>query len=222
MPLGSALKTKIEIDVTRAQGLNSSGRILFYPPRVDVGTTLLSPEPAIAEIKDGLGSIELVRLPSGMYRAVEHIDGRAGYSFRFELPASSPDTMQYRQLVKADPVATTSILNDIKLDLGLSADYDAFDPTVIRHINSAFSRLGQLGIGPPQGYKIANDQNTWSEILADDRFEDAKAYIFLKVKMLFDPPPTSFAIAAIQDQIREYEWTLNVKREEEEWTEPMV
>lgn len=113
-----------------------------------------------------------------------------------------------------------SILNNVKLDLGLAEDYDAFDPVIIRHINSAFGTAGQLGLGPPQGFKIQGEATTWDSFLDDDRLEEVKAYIFLKVKMLFDPPATSFAITAVQDQIKELEWRLNVKREDEEWTEP--
>lgn len=116
---------------------------------------------------------------------------------------------------------TESILESIKLDLGVPADYAVFDQTIIRHINSAFSTAGQLGLGPPQGFKIQDGSASWDTFLEDDRREDVKAYVFLKVRMLFDPPATSFAIAAIQDQIKELEWRLNVKREDEEWTEPI-
>lgn len=113
------------------------------------------------------------------------------------------------------------ILEDIKLDLGLPDDYDAFDPTVQRHINSAFSRATQLGLGPPQGFKIQTGTETWQSFLGDaGDLEDVKAFIFLTVKLLFDPPATSFHIAAVEKQIEKLEWTLNVKREDEEWTEP--
>lgn len=117
---------------------------------------------------------------------------------------------------------TDSILNSIKADLGLMADYDVFDPSIIRHINSAFGTLNQLGLGPPQGFRIQSDADDWESFLnGDQHLEDVKSFVFLKVKMLFDPPPTSFAISAVQDQIKELEWRLNVKREDEEWTEPI-
>lgn len=113
-----------------------------------------------------------------------------------------------------------SILDDIKLDLGIPNDYDVFDPTVKRHINTAFSRLAQLGVGPPQGFKVVDDSTTWDAILTDDSLEDVKAYVFLRVKMLFDPPGTSFVIAAMEKQLEELAWTINVKKEGEEWTQP--
>lgn len=115
----------------------------------------------------------------------------------------------------------TNILDDIKLDLGLPPDYDVFDPSVRRHINSAFARLTQLGLGPPQGFKIKTGSETWEDFLGDaeDR-DDVKGFIFLRTKMYFDPPATSFHIAAIEEQLKELAWTLNAKREAEEWTEP--
>lgn len=113
------------------------------------------------------------------------------------------------------------ILDDIKLDLGLPDDYDVFDPTVRRHINSAFARATQLGLGPPQGFRIVTGNETWGEFISDrEDMEDVKSLVYLHTKLLFDPPATSFQIAAIEHQIQKFEWTLNVKREDEEWTEP--
>lgn len=103
-----------------------------------------------------------------------------------------------------------SIADDIKLDLGLPPDYDVFDPTVIRHINTAFSRATQLGLGPEQGFKLRTGTETWEEFIGD--FEDldaVKGYIFLRVKLLFDPPATSFHIAAVEKQLEELTWTLS-------------
>jgi hypothetical protein len=106
MPLGSALKTKIDIDFTRAQGANSSGRIYFQPPRVKVGTTLLSTDRVLAEVKNGVGSIELVRLPSGTYRVFEEIDGRQR-TFNIALPLDAPDVLDYENIAEVSAVPAT-------------------------------------------------------------------------------------------------------------------
>ena len=113
------------------------------------------------------------------------------------------------------------ILDDVKLDLGLPPDYDAFDPTIRRHINSAFSRAATLGLGPAQGFRVITGNETWEDFISDREDMDAvKSFIFLHAKLLFDPPATSFHIAAIEQQIQKLEWTLNVQREDVEWTPP--
>lgn len=113
-----------------------------------------------------------------------------------------------------------SILNSTKKALSLPAEYDAFDPELITFINGVFGTLNQLGIGPPEGFRIEGDAEVWSEFLDDNRLNGAKTFMYLSVKLLFDPPPTSFAIAAVEKQIEELSWRLNVQREEEAWTEP--
>lgn len=109
-----------------------------------------------------------------------------------------------------------SILNDTKHILGLSSDYTAFDLDVTMHINSAFGDLNQLDIGPPEGFSIADAQQEWSALgLSVPQLGRVKSYLFLKVKMLFDPPTTSFHIDAMKKQIEEFEWRLTVQRDEE-------
>ncbi len=116
---------------------------------------------------------------------------------------------------------TESILNSTKKVLGLGAEYDVFDPDIIMHINTSLSTLNQLGIGPAQGFRIDDDTTEWVSLLGgDDRLNDVKSYVCLRVRLLFDPPPTGHANQAIKEQIKEFEWRLNVKREDNEWTEP--
>jgi len=115
-----------------------------------------------------------------------------------------------------------SILRSTKKVLGVSLDDDSFDLDIITHINSVFSNLHDLGVGSPLGFVIEDDTATW-----DDTFEKPeeqksmlaymRTYIFLKVRMLFDPPNTSFLLDAISKQIQELEWRISVKREEEKW-----
>lgn len=109
----------------------------------------------------------------------------------------------------ADPI--DSILDGTKKAIGLGADYDVFDPDLVMHINSVFFTLNQLGVGPDSGFAITGPNETWATFLgADLRLNAVKSYVFLKVRLLFDPPATSFAIAAMEKQAQEYEWRLNV------------
>lgn len=107
-----------------------------------------------------------------------------------------------------------SILKSTKKILGLADDYTPFDLDVITHINATFSLLDQLGVGPQGGFSITDDSSTWNDYLVPpNQLHLVKTYVFLKVRMLFDPPSSSFLINAMNDQIKEYEWRLNVFRE---------
>lgn len=114
-----------------------------------------------------------------------------------------------------------SILDDVKKVLGLDPSYTAFDIDVVLHINTVFSTLSQLGIGPDTGFMIEDNTATWDTFIGTDlNLNAVKTYIYLKVKMFFDPPQTSFVIDAMTKQIQELEWRLNVKREGVSWTDP--
>lgn len=114
-----------------------------------------------------------------------------------------------------------SILKSIKKILGLDSDYTVYDLDVITHINSVFSTLTQLGVGPSAGFMIEDDTATWSDFLDDDpKISSVKTYVYLRVRLIFDPPSTSYVIAALERQITELEWRLNVNREDTEWTDP--
>lgn len=107
-----------------------------------------------------------------------------------------------------------SILNSTKKILGIGADYDAFDLDIITHINTAFTILTDLGIGPDEGFMIEDDSATWDDfLLGDKRLNSVRTYIYTKVRILFDPPNTSFVIEALNKQIAEIEWRLSVYRE---------
>lgn len=110
---------------------------------------------------------------------------------------------------------TSSILNSTKKILGLSFDYTPFDTDVITHINAAFSVLNQLGLGPIDGFMIEDDATDWEEYdVPTKQLNLVKTYLYLKVRMAFDPPQTSYLITAMEKQIAEAEWRLNVFREE--------
>lgn len=115
-----------------------------------------------------------------------------------------------------------SILTSTKKILGIDEAYTAFDLDIITHINSAFSTLTQLGIGPSQGFMIEDATAEWNEFIPDQDFQynSVKSYVFLRVRQIFDPPSTSYLIAAFNEQIKELEWRLNVYREESGWVDP--
>lgn len=104
-----------------------------------------------------------------------------------------------------------SILTSIKKLLGIAKEYEHFDADIIMHINSVFMTLTQLGVGPPDGFSIADEDFTWDEFLPDKkRLEAVKSYVYLKVRLMFDPPQNTGHIQAIERQIAELEWRLNV------------
>lgn len=107
-----------------------------------------------------------------------------------------------------------SILKSTKKILGIAETYTAFDLDIITHINSAFSVLHQLGVGPTNGFFIEDDGPEWEEFIGTDvGLNMVRSYVFLKVRMLFDPPTTSFLLEAMNKQIQEHEWRISTHRE---------
>ena len=106
-----------------------------------------------------------------------------------------------------------SILTSIKKMLGIAEDFEAFDPDIIMHINTVFFDLNQLGVGPSDGFSIEDETSTWSDFVDNmTEFEAIKSYMYLRVKLLFDPP-NSAVIASMERQIDKLEWRLNVAAE---------
>lgn len=103
-----------------------------------------------------------------------------------------------------------SILTSIKKLLGISEEYEQFDQDLIMHINSVFLILNQLGVGPSEGFFIYDDTAIWDDFLEGANIELVKSYMYLKVKLLFDPPLSSAVIEANNRMISEFEWRLNV------------
>lgn len=110
-----------------------------------------------------------------------------------------------------------SILTSIKKLLGISEEYDHFDPDIIMCINTAFSILTQLGVGPSEGFRIEDETSTWTDFLGDEiKLESAKSYIHLKVKLLFDSTSLSSAyIESVNRLLSEIEWRLQIEAEQE-------
>ena len=104
-----------------------------------------------------------------------------------------------------------SILTSIKKLLGIAEEYKHFDTDIVIHINSAFSILTQLGVGPSEGFSIIDDKAVWTDFVQENsKIEMVKSYIHLKVRLLFDPPQSSAVIEAINRMINELEWRINV------------
>ena len=104
-----------------------------------------------------------------------------------------------------------SILTSTKKALGLAASNTDFDDELIMHINSVLATLNQLGVGPDAGLAIADASSVWSDLIETDLLlNNVRSYVSLKVKQLFDPPSTSFQLNAIQDQVRELEFRINL------------
>lgn len=104
-----------------------------------------------------------------------------------------------------------SILTSIKKLLGIAEEYEHFDSDLIMHINSVFMVLNQLGVGPVEGFSITDKTETWEDFTQNNlMIQSVKSYVYLKVRLLFDPPSSSAAMEAINRQISELEWRLNV------------
>ena len=107
-----------------------------------------------------------------------------------------------------------SILDCIKKMLGIDIDCTHFDTEIILNINSVFMVLNQLGVGPETGFIISDNTETWSDLLGERiDLEAVKTYIYLKVRLLFDPPSSSFVLDSIDRQITQFEWRLNAQAE---------
>ena len=108
-----------------------------------------------------------------------------------------------------------SILTSVKKLLGIAEEYKQFDPDIIMFINSAFSVLTQLGVGSEDGYSIISDEETWDDYLSANEIEAGqlemvKTYVYLKTRVAFDPPSSSFVLDAFNKQVSELEWRINV------------
>ena len=115
----------------------------------------------------------------------------------------------------------TSILTSTKKVLGISEEYTAFDEDIIMHINTVFSTLNQLGVGPVEGFQITDKTAVWHDFLGDDlRLNNIKSYMFMRVRLMFDPPSTSYLITSMQNQVNQLEWRISVQREHTGWTDP--
>lgn len=104
----------------------------------------------------------------------------------------------------------SSILNDVKQQLGLLPAQTAFDLDIITGINTALAILNQLGVGPIHGFQITGPDEQWEAFVNDPRANTVKTYVYQKVKLMFDPPNTGFETAARERQLAELEFRINI------------
>lgn len=107
-----------------------------------------------------------------------------------------------------------SILTSVKIQLGIPEDHTEFDEQLIRHINSVFISLYQLGAGPEEGFSIKSKYDEWNDFSKNRMLVNAVSeYMYLKVKTLFDPSTSSAVGDSIKDQLKELEFRINVASE---------
>lgn len=113
-----------------------------------------------------------------------------------------------------------SILTSIKKMLGITEECTDFDAAIIMHINTVFMILRRFGIGPKDGFVIEDEMPIWDDFLPDGTFTKmaaVKTYVYLKVKLVFDPPLSSSTVESMNRMISELEWRLNEVAESEEF-----
>ena len=113
-----------------------------------------------------------------------------------------------------------SILISIKKLLGIMPDYTNFDDDIIIHINTAFAMLNQLGVGPKGGFMIVDENSEWKEYTTKNNLNMVKTYIYLKVRLLFDPPTSTALIESINRTLSEIEWRIFLEGDTKPVEEP--
>lgn len=109
-----------------------------------------------------------------------------------------------------------SILLTIKQMLGIPSEYSVFDEELAVYINTVIAALRQLGVGPENGFAITGENESWEDYIGDtSMYENVKAYIYLKVRMMFDPPSSSFVLDAFKSQAAEIEWRIYIQADED-------
>lgn len=113
-----------------------------------------------------------------------------------------------------------SILTSIKKLIGIDEEYTQFDTDIIIHINSVLMVLTQLGVGPSEGFLISDEYSTWENFIGDKPYlNSVKTYVYLRVKLLFDPPLSSAAMDSLNKLANEFEWRIQVAVENNKSTE---
>ena len=109
-----------------------------------------------------------------------------------------------------------NILKSVRKCIGGEENGDAFDTDLILAINTVFQTLHQLGIGPKEPFSISDGSEEWSDFLDSSSFEACKEYVIIRVRLLFDPPQSSYLVDNLKEELREIEWRL-VFENETEW-----
>lgn len=117
----------------------------------------------------------------------------------------------------ADIKVEDSILLSTKKSLGLDPSMENFDPDIIMCINSALNILTQYGVGPIEGFSISSEKDTWDAFIGKDkRLNMVKTYVYLKTKIVFDPPTIGSLVQSYKEQIQEYECRISYQVDPED------
>ena len=109
------------------------------------------------------------------------------------------------------PIESPSILVSTKAALGVAQDDSSFDAEILTFINAALAEVNQVGVGPSVGLMIFSDAEEWSELIGTDvRLNIVQSYVFLYVKLLFDPPDIGFVLTSMKDILERHIWRLMV------------
>lgn len=108
---------------------------------------------------------------------------------------------------------TESILLTVKKMLGIAEEYHAFDIDIITNINAVFLTLNQLGIGPSVPFQIAGDDENWSDFVSPQEYPGIQTYVYMRTRIMFDPPTNSFLLDSMKAQCAEFEWRLMTQSE---------
>lgn len=115
-----------------------------------------------------------------------------------------------------EEVNMESILNTTKKLLGIPEQYTNFDADIIVHINTAFATLNQIGVGPSVGFLIEDDSAVWTDYITSCNLTMVQTYIYLKVRLLFDPPTSGALMDSINRSVAELEWRLYLEGDNSE------
>lgn len=105
-----------------------------------------------------------------------------------------------------------SILASIKERIGIAEGDNSFDTDMVDLINSAFADLNDIGVGSSEGFSITDDTDIWDDFSKDVRvLSSVKDFVYLTVKLTFDPPTQSTLLTSMENRLKKLEWRLNVK-----------
>lgn len=112
-----------------------------------------------------------------------------------------------------------SILNDVKDYIGISSDVTAFDNDIVMSINAIMFVINQFGIGPTNPFVVENTTQKWSDLLGEDPVGGVQEYVKMRVRLLFDPPSNNQLMAALKEQIAEFEWRILAEADKKDYEE---
>lgn len=102
-----------------------------------------------------------------------------------------------------------SILNSVKLSMGLPTDYPHFDQSILLYLNTVLTIVNQLGAGE-SGFIVKSEKERWSDFIDEESLEPVKTYVCLKVRSLFDPPANSTVLGSMEKALTEMEFRISI------------